>query len=283
MGMLKGCLLLLAMLAAAWFLEKRELDRRGLPEPGIAAAALALAITLTAGTVQGLLQARRLREQPQTPPEQWRAGQLIRVGGTIRSLGPAPRTPFTHREAVLFEYKASAPDFANAPRGQRDLVWKGMDMAQCTLETAHGRIMLSGFPSLKHFPTQNLPSRDFMPQAASKLATTDWKLLPDILNASLSEAERDFANAAGEMPVNRINRTTAEWLDIQAGKGSDQHFLDRLAQRNWNFFERLVAPGEEVTVVGTYHESPRRVDIALSARNHQHALYPGGAAKTAAG
>jgi hypothetical protein len=83
--MLKGCLLLLAILAAACFLEKRELDRRGLPEPWIAAAALALAITLTAGTVQGLLQARRLQAEPQTPPEQWRNGQLIRVGGSIRS------------------------------------------------------------------------------------------------------------------------------------------------------------------------------------------------------
>ncbi|MDO8942860.1 MAG: hypothetical protein Q7U75_06725, partial [Desulfobacterales bacterium] len=275
--------MLLAILAAACFLEKRELDRRGLPEPWIAAAALGLAITLMAGTVQGLLQARRLQAQPQTPPEQWRTGQLIRVGGTIRITGAAPKTPFTHREAVLFEYEASAPELANAASKRSGLVWKGMDMAQCALETSHGRIMLTGFPSLKHFPIQNLRSPDFMPQAARKLATTDWKFLPDILNASLSEAERDFANAGGEMPVNRINRTAAEWLDIEAGKGSDQHFLDRLAQRNWNFFERLVAPGDEVTVVGTYHESPRRVDIALSVRNHQHALYPGGAAKSAAG
>lgn len=280
---MKGCLLLLAILAAAFFLEKRELDRRGLPEPWIAASALALAITLTAGTVQGLLHARRLQEQPQTPPEQWRAGELIRIGGSIRSTGPAPKTPFTQREAVLFEYEASAPDFPTAQRKKRDLVWKGMDMAQCALETSYGRIMLTGFPNLKHFPMQNLRSQDFMPLAARKLATTDWKLLPDILDANLSEAESDFANADGQMPVNRINRTTAEWLDIEAGKGSDQHFLDRLRQRKWNFFERLVAPGDEVTVVGTYHESPRRVDIALSLRNHQHALYPGGAAKSAAG
>ncbi|MBE0658963.1 MAG: hypothetical protein IH602_14820 [Bryobacteraceae bacterium] len=275
--------MLLAILAAVFLLEKRELDRRGLPEPWIAASALALAITLTAGTVQGLLQARRLQAEPQTPPEQWRNGQVIRIGGSIRPNGPAPRTPFTQREAVLLEYEASAPDFANTPRKKRDLVWKGMDMAQCALETSYGRITLTGFPSLKHFPMQNLRSQDFTPQAARKLATTDWKLLPDILNASLSEAERDFANASGEMPVNRINRTTAEWLDIQAGKGSDQHFLDRLAQRNWNFFERLVAPGDEVTVVGTYHESPRRVDMSLSVGNPQHALYPGGAAKSAAG
>lgn len=36
--MLKGRLLMLAVLAAAFFLKKRELDRRGLPEPWIAAA-----------------------------------------------------------------------------------------------------------------------------------------------------------------------------------------------------------------------------------------------------
>lgn len=281
--MLKGCLLLLAVLAAALFLEKRELDRRGLPAPWIAASALALVITLTAGTVQGLIESRRLRHQPQTPPEQWRAGQLLRLGGTIRTLGPAPRTPFTHREAAFLEYEASAPDFANTVRKQRDLVWKGLDMAQCALETAYGRIMLTGFPNLKHFPMRNLRSQDFMPQAARLLATTDWKLLPDILTASLADAERDFANAGGEMPVNRINRTTAEYLDIEAGRGSDQHFLERLAQRNWNFFERLVAPGEPVTIVGTYHESPRRIDIALSVRNPQHAIHPGSAAESAAG
>lgn len=281
--MLKGCLVLLAILAVAYHLEKRELDRRGLPDPWIAASALALAITLTAGSVQGLLQSRRLQQQPQTPPDQWRPGQLIRLGGTIRTLGPAPRTPFTHREAALFEYKASAPDFANTPRKKRDLVWKGMDMAQCALETPHGRILLTGFPSLKHFTMQNLTDQDYTPQAARILATTDWKLLPDLLDASLSGAERDFANAAGEMPVNRINRTTAEYLGIEAGKGSDQHFLDRLAQRNWNFFERLVAPGEQVTVVGAYHESPRRIDIALSVSNPQHAIHPGSAENSAAG
>lgn len=281
--MWKGCLALLAILAAACFLERRELDRRGLPEPWIAAAALGLAITMTAGTVQGLIQARRLQAQPQTPPEQWRAGQLIRIGGTIRSIGPAPRTPFTGREAVLIEYKASAPDFSNAPRKKRGLVWKGMDMAQCALETQHGRILLTGFPSLKHFPQRVLPGADFMRQAARKLASTDWRLLPDILEARISDAERDFANAEGRMPVDRINRAAAEWLDIEAGKGSDQHFLDRLVQRQWNFFERLVAQGEEVTAVGSYHEGPRRVDIGLSVRNPQHALYPGSAARTAAG
>jgi hypothetical protein len=96
--------------------------------------------------------------------------------------------------------------------------------------------------------------------------------MPDILTASLSEAGRDFAHASGEMPVDRINRTAAEWLDIAAGTGSERHFLDRLPQRNWNFFERLVTPGEKVAVVGTWHESPRRLEIALSIRNPQHAI-----------
>lgn len=281
--MLKGCLVLLAILAAACALEKRALDRRGLPEPWIAAASLAVAVTMTAGTVQGLIQARRLNAQPQTPPEQWRVGQVIRIGGMIRSIGPAPRTPFTGSEAVLFEYKASAPDFSNAPRKRRGLVLKGMDMAQYALDTAHGRILLSGFPNLKHFPMQVLPSSEFMRQAARKLAHTDWKLLPDILEARISDAERDFANAEGGMPVDCINRTAAEWLDIEAGKGSEQYFLGRLGQRKWNFFERLVAPGEDVTAVGTYHEGPRRIDIGLSTRSPQHALYPGDAASTAAG
>lgn len=281
--MLKGCLVLLAILAAACALEKRALDRRGLPEPWIAAGSLAVAVTMTAGTVQGLIQARRLNAQPHTPPEQWRVCQVIRIGGMIRSIGPAPRTPFTGREAVLFEYKASAPDSASQVRTKRSLVWKGMDMAQCVLDTAHGRILLAGFPSLKHFPQSVLPAAEFMRRAAPKLANTDWKLLPDILEARISDAERDFANTEGSMPVDRINRAAAEWLDIEAGKGSDQHFLDRLGQRRWNFFERLVAPGEEVTAVGTYQEGPRRLDIGLSVLNSQHALYPGSAARTAAG
>jgi len=283
LGMLKGCLALLAILTAACLLEKWALDRRALPEPWIAAAALGLAITMTAGTVQGLLSARRLNNQRQTPPEQWTDGQLIRIGGTMRCIGPAPRTPFTGREAALFEYEAGAPDFAGTPRKKRGLAWRGMDMAQCALETGHGQIRLTGFPSLKHFSMQGLQSAEFMRQAARKLANTDWKFMPDTFEGRIPEMEREFANAEGEMPVDRINRTAAEWLDIEAGKGSEQHFLDRLSERKWNFFERLVAPGDEVTAVGTYHSSPRRIDIGLGVRNAQHALYPGNADRTAAG
>lgn len=83
--MVRGCLLMLALLAAVLAIEWQALAALGLPHRGLLATLLALAATLALGSLQGIAQAWRQRAAPLDAPSTWREGATVRVQGTLQA------------------------------------------------------------------------------------------------------------------------------------------------------------------------------------------------------
>ena len=81
--MAKGCLTLTGLFGLALVLERLALGERGMPLPWLAAALLAASLTLALGSVQGVAQALRRRNAPESEPSRWRDGESVRTGGRI--------------------------------------------------------------------------------------------------------------------------------------------------------------------------------------------------------
>jgi hypothetical protein len=278
--MLKAGLVLLALFAAAYFLEKREMDRRALPGAWLVAIALAGGVTLVVGSVQGLAEAWRTRAAPETDPAHWQDGQRVRVGGVLRAARQKLHAPFSGREAIFLWYNATAQHWDEHNRQSRPS-FRGIDVAPCFLETAGGRVALAGIPNLRLLSEEQYSGPEHLDRAANHLARTDWSPAPDTWSAALEEGEALVSGSPGSLPSNLINRLGREVLGLEAGPASDPEIRQRLAERNWLLRERILGPGAEVTVVGTYRANPPRVDVSYGPTSAQHAITPGAAAATA--
>ncbi len=278
--MLKAGLVLLAVFAAAYFLEKREMDRRALPGAWLVAIVLAGGVTLVAGSVQGLAEAWRTKAAPETDPAQWQDGQRVRVGGVLRAARQTLQAPFSGREAIFLWYNATAPHWDEHNRQFRPS-FRGIDVAPCYLETAGGRVALAGVPKFRLLPEEQFWGPEHLDRAANHLSRTDWSSDPDTWSAALEEGEALVSGSPGSLPSNLINRLGREVLGMEAGQAGAAEIRPRLAERNWLLRERILGPGEEVTVVGTFRANPPRVDINYGPGSAQHAITPGAAAATA--
>lgn len=288
---MKNCLVLLAAFAVLVFLESRWIQARGLPHAWLAAIVLAGATALVLGSIQGLADARRKSGAPETPPEQWRDGATVRVGGVIRARQQPLTTPVTGRAAVIYEYELWPQLRANTMHGRRREGATGMDMAECVLETRWGRMALSGFPSLREIPEQQYSEAHHRQAMARHLASTTWQIrglaqdgpgLSDLLAASQGDLDK--------LPLHLVNSRTLDLMALRTGEDAaaaiDSAVIQRvLEEGRWLNAERVIEHGAEVTVTGTYHAEPRRIEIgrALSLEAAQHSIKSGGAGKVAAG
>lgn len=278
--MAKGCIVLLAVFAAARFLERRELDRLELPYASFAATLLAAGVAMFAGGLQGIAEAWSRRRQPESGPEAWTEGALVRLSGRLLAEGPPVRAPFSGRDVVLYWYGARARQRIQT-RQYRQPSWRGLDMAPCVIETAHGRVRLKGFPSLRLLSIRTLSSDEAAANAARHLVSTEWTTAPDMWSLDLEKAQETFSGASGTLPSHLINRLAMETLGMGEPGADETHYQRKLKELGWHYHERAVEPGEMVTVTGTYRTAPPHVDIALSTSMPQHEIQIGGAEQTA--
>jgi hypothetical protein len=122
---------------------------------------------------------------------------------------------------------------------------------------------------------------EHLDRAANHLARTDWSPAPDTWSAALEEGEAIVSGSPGSLPSHLINRLGRDVLGMEAASSSAPEFRQRLAERNWLLRERILGPGAEVTVVGTFRANPPRVDVSYGPTSAQHAITPGAAAATA--
>ncbi len=277
----KGCLILPVVFAAVYWLERLAVDRLELPHAWIPAVLLAIGVTLLLGSFQGVAQAWQTKASPETNPQSWQDGQMVRLGGVLRATGRVLQAPFSGREAVVLWYEATVQHWKEANRQSRP-VFRGFGLVPCTLESAAGRFALTGFPRHHEIPEEQFSGEEYLERAASHLARTEWRAAPDILSVNVNEALATFSGDAASLPSNLMNNLAREVLGMEDGKGDIEIYRQRLAERKWLLRERLLAAGSEVTVVGTYRANPPRLDVGYRLDSPQHAVTPGAAATTAA-
>ncbi len=277
--MWRGCLLLITAFAAALYLEYQQIQ--ALPFAGFVAALLALGVTLFLGSLQGLAEALRLREQPQTDISQWRDGAQIRIGGGLQPTGEAQHAPISNFPAVFCEYSGKTTEQRTVHVNMQTPHWRGMLATPCVLQTASAKLEVIGMPSLDEVPYTSYQGRQYGPQAAHHLASTAWQQAPEIATVSLGNLQQMFVEGRSAMPAHLINAAALDQLQMQIGQSSEADLLARLEMRNWQYGERIVPPGAAVTLVGTYRANPPGIDINHSVRTPEHVLYMGTANESA--
>lgn len=281
----RGCLPLVVLLLVALGVEWWLVDALGLPFGALIAVLLALALTLAVGSLQGVAQAWRQRAAPEDDPSTWRDGASIRVQGTLQAAAEASRAPFSERPAVYLEYGAWAVKTAAEVQVAQRAHWRGLVGAAAVLQTAAGPVALRGMPPARFWPEQQFSGEPYRTRAARHLAATAWRRATDAASFGPGDAMSEWTGQAqdGGTRMHVINAEAEHALGLDANHAVDTEALrQRLAERAWTFTERVVAPGAQVTVVGTYREQPRCIEVGLSPQHADHAVHPGSAAPLAA-
>ncbi|MFZ5484391.1 MAG: hypothetical protein ACOZB0_09185 [Pseudomonadota bacterium] len=275
--MLRGCLALMLLYAVAVVLEYRWAD--ALPFGGTVAVVLGLGVTLSLASVQGLAQAWRLRDRPQTDVSRWQDGQCIRISGTLVPTGPVPRAPFSERPAIYCAYAGRSHDNEVGDASRQVAHWRGQWAVPCALQTASAALAVLGVPALREVPETQFRGRAYLPQAARHLANTDWQVTPEL--ADLPRVASMMSEGLAGLPAHVINRAALGALGLRIGETSEAELLDRIDPDHWLFSERVVEPATQVTLVGTYRAHPPAIDINLAAATSDHALHLGDAGQVA--
>lgn len=282
---MRGCLVLLVVFAVALVVERQMTSGLGLPFPDILAAVLAVAATLTVGTLQGIQQAKRQQEMPQHARATWTDGVLVRVEGTLVVNGAPAKAPFSDRPAAFLDYDARAPLMGETGDTRQRPHWRGFVAVACALDIGGERIPLRGMPGTREWTEDQFSGEPYVSRAAHHLVSTTWTRQAQILAVDAAAAIGAFtapADARIGSSMHVMNPQAARAVGMADGDPQEAEVAARLREQAWIFGERLVEPGTVVTVVGTWHAASNSLDIALSPTSAEHALHLGGAAPLAA-
>jgi hypothetical protein len=278
-----GCLVWIVVFAGVLLLEHDGLMRlpampRDLPLAWGLAAALSLGVTLTAGSLHGLLLALWRRLRP-ADTGRWRDGETVRVGGVLEPAGPVLQAPFTGRPAACLTYSAHAQERGlDGSVAQRPHL-RGLQQVPCRLRVGSRHIELRGFPSPQPLPEEDVTSPEAEQAAARHLARATWQASPDIGSLDLLSLRNPFAQArpgAGpDAGLHLINAPAQAELELPRLAGREAALLQRLRQRRWHFEERIWPPGQAYTAVGTWRAQPPHLDIGYGPTSADHGLHPG--------
>lgn len=284
--MMRGCLVLVGVLCAALAAEWWLAGALGVPARAAVAPLLALLATLALGSLHGVVQAMRAAGGAAPQPAAWRDGDAVVVEGTLQVRGAAPRAPFSGRSAVYVDYGAWGVDVARDASASQRPHWRGRIAAPAVLQGPWGEVALHGMPPVRAWPPQQFGDAPARERAVRHLATTAWQRAPDVWSIiGDADALAVPSDAGADVPtqVHLMNAEARHALGFDAGAVPDVAALRRrLDARAWTFAERVVAPGERVTVAGTFRALPRRIDVGASPRHPGHAVHPGAAAPLAA-
>ncbi len=283
--MMRGCLWLVGLLGVALGVEWWLAGTFGVPGRAVAAPLLALLATLALGSVQGVVQSLRATGGAAPQPAAWRDGDAVFVEGTLQVRGEPPRAPFSGRSAVYVDYAAWGVDVAGDVSPTQRPHWRGRIAAPALLRGPWGEIALHGMPPVRDWPQQQLGDAAARERAVQHLGATAWRRAPDAASIGDAEALAAPSGAGADEPtqVHLMNAEAQHALGFDVGAVPDAAALRRrLDERAWTFAERVVAPGERVTVAGTFRTLPRRIDVGASPRHPAHAVHPGAAAPLAA-
>ncbi len=266
---------MIALFAGAAWLTHRQLHALGLPHAWVLASLLALGVTLSLGSLQGVWQAWRRRGEPESAA--LRDGTLVRLSGELQAEGRPVLAPFSGREALFVRYAGSAAEADGDDVGTRRPHWRGLRSTPCRLRSRVGVLSLRGFPSLGAVAEQQFSGAAHHPAAAQVLAETAWQLAPELPAFDLQSAAQAWAIGT----VDLINPQALQRLQMEVGRSTPAEVLRRLPERPWVFRERVVPPGVPVTVVGTWRAAQAVLDVGCGPQSPAHEIVLGDAAALA--
>jgi hypothetical protein len=278
--MARSAVVLLALFVAALFAERALAQQRDLPFAWVHACVLAAGVTLSLGSIQGVVAAWRQRSPTEANPSAWRDGEQVQVEGRIRLRDRATHAPFSGRPAAYVEYGAWTPRHAADVSVSQSAHWRGFMAMPAELETAAGRVALVGMPPAKYWSEQQYTDTAYHAPAAQHLVTTSWTPAPDVnaldLGAAWSAFDGSDGGTNGPWQRHVMSHEAAEALGLRDGAPSTADVLrQRLGERGWTFTERIVPPDARVTVIGTYRTSPPRLEVGASIRHPEQAVHLG--------
>ena len=274
-----GCLVWVLVLAVAWVAQYRLLA--DLPWAPVVATLLALLLTLLLGSLAGLIQAIRLRAALPNPPPAWRDGETVRVSGCLWPLAEPVLAPISRQPAVFCHYAGKMPDTGVNITSNQGPHWRGRLEAPCQLQVGAQRIRVLGVPTLREVPRKDYRGPAYIDRAAQHLADTTWHIAPHLGELDLKDLGKALEAGLADLPPHLINTAALERLQLVPGQTQAPALAAALASNDWQFGERLVPPGAEVILVGTYRAAAGAIDIGLSASHAYHALQLGTAGANA--
>jgi len=257
--MLRGCVVLLAVLVGGYYLELHLLTAMQIPYAGWVAGALALGAAMLAGSLDHLGKLLLNRGKSAVHLEE---GKLVRFSGRLRPCGELVLSPFTQRRVMFYEYEMVA-----GPGGLR-----GVAMTPCELVGATTSVRLSGFPDLQHFNKEMFDGKPHLPSLIEQLSKRNWKRQPILeLKAVLPGSNLGLDGGADDSIAGAIESTFRNADDLAR----------KLSKMDWSFSETVIPAGSEVTVQGIYTLNPPQIDISRGLMKVQHEIKPGSGAVVA--
>jgi hypothetical protein len=171
--------------------------------------------------------------------EERKDGETIVAGGTIRPLGEALITPFSHKRAVLYSYEVERP--GPQTRNQSGTVkdYSGFALTPSVIDTMRGQVKLLCFPQLEGVEKEVAFGPDAVPNAQAYIRDTQWTPM------------------SGFNPT-QIYREVKEMLTDDDGQlRKDWRIVDRPDLEGATLIEQFVAPGSQVFAFGKWSAEKR--------------------------
>jgi ankyrin repeat protein len=282
---MKGCLglllLMFGLIVAEYFLLRHTPLAGSIGLPIISAVLIVFALTQLFGLRVGLQRRAALRR----PPNGWRDGEFVGIGGQIGSDRTALIAPGSGLPSALFEYRLVQTvrrQHGNRAQSSQRTLFQGMAMAGCSLRQGPFRFRLFGFPLLS-----GSAERHADPAALRRIAAYLLDSEPRPSDLSLRESLREFAAVLqdddGIVRHDAACRGAPDLAGFRRQVEQDHAAaVDALAAQlladDCHVEEQRIAEGSEVVAYGRFEAGPRAIHVGSGMQHLEHGLLPGAAA-----
>jgi hypothetical protein len=243
--MKKGCFVALVTWAAAagaywYYIHTRFFPPLDWVVPVVAGLMMAIVFGNLRAAVDSAINAVRASQQATfsgVMGERPKDGQVLTVVGHIRATGGSTlEAPITKRPAVLYGYDISHQSRNSDGGFHAAKDFAGFALAPSVIDSRMGPIRLLGFPNLEGFPKEEVPD-------------------PDVARVNEYIAATPFQDMSGFNPLALYREIKDLMTDDDGQLRKDWRMSSSEVTEDHDISEQVVAPGEQVTVIGRYSET----------------------------
>ncbi len=276
--MLRGCLLVIVVLAGAYFAEAHFLAPLQLRFAEVLAPLLALGVTLSVSGLYGLPRSLRGWKKEIADIGSWEDGQVVQVIGRIKAAGKPLKAPVSGRDALIYEYNATAENYKRSGNDRPpDHKLHGMDACDCEIVTENGSVRVTGFTPLHGYEFSKFGGDAYLPAAAKFILGRKWTRTPDVSWEMIANPALLVGNKTGEWEGDVATEMAEDRLLKGLPKdreAAERQLLDRLRGGNWIFEEKILPPFTYVKLRGRYRTATNAIDINFSLKDALSSIEP---------